>query len=649
MNKLDYNKIIIGLVVAIVVAIGGITFIYFSTDENKNNLEDDKKEEILLESSTKTIMLYMVGSDLESNFGAASSDLEEISSSLPNLDDINVVIYLGGSESYYNSYVREDENVILELTEEGLVPVEEIPTKNMGSSETLSYFINYVTDSYNTDEYSLILWDHGGGPLIGYGLDETTGDILTLKEIEESLNDTEFNEDNKLGFIGFDACLMGSFEVANLLDSYTNYLIASEETIPGNGWNYSFLTDLSKDDNNVEIGKKVIDTYFDYYESRTNMYDLTLSLLDLSKIDDLNNSLNNFFGYLNSDLSVNTFAGYAKTRVKAKTFGGYSSSAQYDLVDLSNMIELTGGNSADDVIADINDLVIYNKANINNANGLTIYYPYSNKSLAVTHMSTYKSLGIINNYSSYIENFTNILVGKPIKTLDISDRSPVISETDDYDFTFTLTEEELSNFSTAGYNVFRRTEDGYYEIIYFGTDVVLEGNNLKANLRDKGVKVVTNEEESDNLVLLLYGAEDGYRKYITPVMLTNLTDDLDFTDYKMESGYLQLIVYDDGRIEPLGIVPMDDFTSVAPKSLTSLDDWKTIQFLKPSYNIFDENGNYTTEWEGSGIVTGWEFHIADIKGFEKYDFSESQEEYYCIFIINDSQGNTSYSQPVLLK
>ena len=649
MNKLDYNKIIIGLVVAIVVAIGGITFIYFSTDENKNNLEDDKKEEILLESSTKTIMLYMVGSDLESNFGAASSDLEEISSSLPNLDDINVVIYLGGSESYYNSYVREDENVILELTEEGLVPVEEIPAKNMGSSETLSYFINYVTDSYNTDEYSLILWDHGGGPLIGYGLDETTGDILTLKEIEESLNDTEFNEDNKLGFIGFDACLMGSFEVANLLDSYTNYLIASEETIPGNGWNYSFLTDLSKDDNNVEIGKKVIDTYFDYYESRTNMYDLTLSLLDLSKIDDLNNSLNNFFGYLNSDLSVNTFAGYAKTRVKAKTFGGYSSSAQYDLVDLSNMIELTGGNSADDVIADINDLVIYNKANINNANGLTIYYPYSNKTLAVTYMSTYKSLGIINNYSSYIENFTNILVGKPIKTLDISDRSPVISETDDYDFTFTLTEEELSNFSTAGYNVFRRTEDGYYEIIYFGTDVVLEGNNLKANLRDKGVKVVTNEEESDNLVLLLYGVEDGYRKYITPVMLTNLTDDLDFTDYKMESGYLQLIVYDDGRIEPLGIVPMDDFTSVAPKSLTSLDDWKTIQFLKPSYNIFDENGNYTTEWEGSGIVTGWEFHIADIKGFEKYDFSESQEEYYCIFIINDSQGNTSYSQPVLLK
>ena len=649
MNKLDYNKIIIGLVVAIVVAIGGITFICFSTDENKNNLEDDKKEEILLESSTKTIMLYMVGSDLESNFGAASSDLEEISSSLPNLDDINVVIYLGGSESYYNSYVREDENVILELTEEGLVPVEEIPAKNMGSSETLSYFINYVTDSYNTDEYSLILWDHGGGPLIGYGLDETTGDILTLKEIEESLNDTEFNEDNKLGFIGFDACLMGSFEVANLLDSYTNYLIASEETIPGNGWNYSFLTDLSKDDNNVEIGKKVIDTYFDYYESRTNMYDLTLSLLDLSKIDDLNNSLNNFFGYLNSDLSVNTFAGYAKTRVKAKTFGGYSSSAQYDLVDLSNMIELTGGNSADDVIADINELVIYNKANINNANGLTIYYPYSNKSLAVTYMSTYKSLGIINNYSSYIENFTNILVGKPIKTLDISDRSPVISETDDYDFTFTLTEEELSNFSTAGYNVFRRTEDGYYEIIYFGTDVVLEGNNLKANLRDKGVKVVTNEEESDNLVLLLYGVEDGYRKYITPVMLTNLTDDLDFTDYKMESGYLQLIVYDDGRIEPLGIVPMDDFTSVAPKSLTSLDDWKTIQFLKPSYNIFDENGNYTTEWEGSGIVTGWEFHIADIKGFEKYDFSESQEEYYCIFIINDSQGNTSYSQPVLLK
>ena len=116
----------------------------------------------------------------------------------------------------------------------------------------------------------------------------------------------------------------------------------------------------------------------------------------------------------------------------------------------------------------------------------------------------------------------------------------------------------------------------------------------------------------------------------------------------MKSGYLQLAVYNNGNIEALGIVPMDDYANVAPKKLTNLNDWKTIQFLKMSYNIFDSNGNYTSNWEGSGTITGWEFGINDIKSFEKYDFLQSEDEYYCIFVINDSQGNVSYSQPVLL-
>lgn len=38
---------------------------------------------------------------------------------------------------------------------------------------------------------------------------------------------------------------MSSLEVASVLAPYTNYMIASQETEPGWGWNYAFLSVLS--------------------------------------------------------------------------------------------------------------------------------------------------------------------------------------------------------------------------------------------------------------------------------------------------------------------------------------------------------------------------------------------------------------------
>ena len=32
--------------------------------------------------------------------------------------------------------------------------------------------LNYGFDFFPADSYSLILWDHGGGPVLGYGVDE---------------------------------------------------------------------------------------------------------------------------------------------------------------------------------------------------------------------------------------------------------------------------------------------------------------------------------------------------------------------------------------------------------------------------------------------------------------------------------------------
>ena len=58
-------------------------------------------------------------------------------------------------------------------------------------------------------------------------------------ELEQALQNSPFNEQNKLSFIGFDACLMATVDVADTFSDMGKYLVASEELEPGNGWYYS--------------------------------------------------------------------------------------------------------------------------------------------------------------------------------------------------------------------------------------------------------------------------------------------------------------------------------------------------------------------------------------------------------------------------
>lgn len=103
---------------------------------------------------SRTIMIYMVGSNLESTGGLASSDLNSIDKNIDS--NTKVLLIAGGSKNWNNNYISTDETSIYELTSEGFTKVKKQPRKNMGSSETLSSFLNYAYDYSKTDEYDLI-------------------------------------------------------------------------------------------------------------------------------------------------------------------------------------------------------------------------------------------------------------------------------------------------------------------------------------------------------------------------------------------------------------------------------------------------------------------------------------------------------------
>ena len=295
------------------------------------------------EAGTKTVMIYMVGSDLESQYQAASTDIEEMLDSGYDESKMNVLIYTGGCSNWHNRDIPEDANSILKIENGALTELTSKDASNMGDPSNLTEFLNYGYTNYPAEQYDLILWNHGGGAFFGYGFDETTNDSLTLDELDQAFADSPFHDGNKLEFIGFDACLMANIETAHTLSPYANYMVASQESEPGCGWSYSFLADIETLQSGKDIGQKIVDSYMqdttDYMNSMPFSYaTICLSVLDLSQVETCEMALNDLFASVNKDFNESTYPQFSSMRKNSKEIAAaYSyTEGSYDVIDLGD-------------------------------------------------------------------------------------------------------------------------------------------------------------------------------------------------------------------------------------------------------------------------------------------------------------------------
>lgn len=117
----------------------------------------------------------------------------------------------------------------------------------MGDPETLKGFLNYAEENYPADHKMLLFWNHGGGSVSGVSFDENYEmDSLVLDELSAVMKDV-YGDKKPFEVVGFDTCLMATVDTANVFQNYASYMVASEETEPGNGWLYSgWLSKLAK-------------------------------------------------------------------------------------------------------------------------------------------------------------------------------------------------------------------------------------------------------------------------------------------------------------------------------------------------------------------------------------------------------------------
>ena len=222
--------------------------------EKQTEIKGDGKDQA-------TVFVYMNGSDLESEDGEATEDLCEMLAA--NISSqVNVLVETIGTKSWSKRLgIASDHTQRYKAEAGNLVLVDDsLGQLDCTSPDTLADFISWGAENYQANRYILIFWDHGAGPVYGFGYDEHQSEdsVLTIDEIQTAIRQSGITFD----IIGMDSCIMSSLELCCAMYNYCDYMILSEDFESGYGWSYTgWLNALSENTSisSEELGKIIVD------------------------------------------------------------------------------------------------------------------------------------------------------------------------------------------------------------------------------------------------------------------------------------------------------------------------------------------------------------------------------------------------------
>ncbi len=249
---------------------------------------------------------------------------------------------------------------------------------NMGQKSTLKNFITYVFNNYESNHYLLDLWDHGGG-IFGICWDDSSSDDrLSFDEVDEAISEACSAAGKTIDILAMDACLMQMIETCYEFRDYVSYIVASEETIPGDGYPYNQIIGSICNNYGWTALQYATDMVNDYHNSYSSSQDTTLSVVDVGA--DFNTLMTAF----------DTFCTELQTAPRDALIAARAASQQFyyeffiDLKDFANEVASrtsgsvsTAATTLSDLIAGGSPHVVENSQQHNNpqAYGLAIYFP----------------------------------------------------------------------------------------------------------------------------------------------------------------------------------------------------------------------------------------------------------------------------------
>lgn len=352
----------------------------------------------------------MNGSDLESENGSATKDLDEMTAAYYD-DNVNVIVETIGTRQWSGKYgIASDHAQRYKVGHEELTLVDDsLGQLRVADPDNLLDFIQWGAANYPADRYMLVLWDHGGGPIYGYGNDENaTSDEYSSMDVWE-IYDAVSNCGVHFDFIGFDACIMSSIEIAYMMRGFTDYMLLSEDFESSLGWYYSgWITALSgnSDMDMAELGCIIVDDMArDNADNWLYGGSGTLALIDESQMDSLFNAWT-AFAYANTDtlLETNFSTEYeSKDRSTISDLQGYSITDMMALADNIDTDESAALSTAYD-----NAVVYYNHTDdVEGLTGMAVTLPYDNNDSYISLAYTLQHTGTDESYIEWLGQFVN--------------------------------------------------------------------------------------------------------------------------------------------------------------------------------------------------------------------------------------------------
>jgi len=216
-----------------------------SGDDDDDSGDDD--DDSAAEQDRWTFAVFMNGdNDCESGVSMDLNELEIVGSG----DGVNVVVQADRIDGYATDEGDWTGTRRYFITADGdtqtvsSTVVEDLGELDMGDPQVLSDFLVWADTNYPAERMALVIWNHGDSWTMSMdgsvndrvsqlvSSDDTDGNSISVAEGELSTAlEAVVQARGPLDLIGFDACLMASWEVAHSLKNQVLYMTGSETVI----------------------------------------------------------------------------------------------------------------------------------------------------------------------------------------------------------------------------------------------------------------------------------------------------------------------------------------------------------------------------------------------------------------------------------
>lgn len=594
------------------------------------------------------LLIYMVGSDLESENGYASMDLQEMMASFPADGKLEVLVCAGGA-SQWQGVISPEIPTLYRLTGSGMEAAATYPGGSMMDSDTLAWFLSQAETEMET---ALLFWNHGGGPLVGFGYDETDqSNRLQAAEIVQALQ-AYMQGREKLAWIGFDACLMGTLEMAGLLEPYADYLIASEEVEMGCGWDYAFLSRMTEGLSTPRLAGHILSGFFDTTVAACGgdpqmMPAITLACYDLSRYHRLADRFDELAWQMDASVAFGSFAALAHSRSSVPTMGRFSGGLNTELVDLRRLVQSVQAYYPEEVqaVMDVLDeMVVSCVSNHPDNSGISVYFPYNDKAEYLSGMDElYRSLMPVEGYRAFVDRFARQWVEGTLE------HTQLLQSVEGEKPSILLDDELLQNYADSYYVIAQDFGDYGYGFYYMGSETELSGSVLTANYPMETAYLVSGEERFP--IFLRKQEEDAKRiLYHASAFVVKMPEDMALWDFAQIE--LQIAMNKQTRQCTVVGAYLEEEGMKLGKRQLQLSEWDMLQTVfygfEPAYS---PTGTLLPfgEWEPTGHAFGMEIWLNEPFAIEMAPIEDVESNLYCQFVIRDIYGNLHGSDLLLLR